>query len=94
MKKTIQYTLTICYMLCVIFACGRTSDNGDLDGMWHLRTLETMGDGTLNDVKEQRIYYAFQFDLVTLRDTQNGGLYVGRFQIGRASCRERLSSPV
>ena len=80
MKKTIQYTLIVCAVLSILFACGRTSDNGDLDGMWHLRTLETLETGTLTDVKENRIYYAFQFDLVTLRDIHNGGLYVGRFQ--------------
>lgn len=43
------------------------SDNGQLDGFWMLRTVETLNDGTVDDVHEQLISWAFQGRLMQAR---------------------------
>ena len=54
----------------ILFAttsCGGFDINGHLDGMWHLRTVETLSDNTIIDVKEQHVYYSVLQDLITVR---------------------------
>lgn len=48
-------------------ACGDFDINGDLDGMWHLRTVETLSDNNQEEVKNQHIYYSWQQHLVTVK---------------------------
>lgn len=59
-------------------SCGDVPDNGDLDGLWHLRTVETLEDNQVEDVKATRIYYAIQQRLITVKH-ESLGQYVGRF---------------
>lgn len=79
MKKTIILPFVLLSAL-FITSCGKTPINGDLDGMWHLRSIETLADNTVEDVKEKRIYYAIQLKLITLRQIDGDvPQYVGRF---------------
>lgn len=80
--------LPLLFLLCVACtlctACANYDDNGDLDGMWHLRTVEELSageaDGQVTEVKEARIYYTFAHQLVSLRKVGSGlSQYVGRF---------------
>lgn len=61
-----------------MMSCGDVPDNGNLDGMWHLRTVENLTDHTVEDVKADRIYYSVQERLVTLRRTGHTQC-IGRF---------------
>lgn len=44
-----------------------TSDNGDLDGFWHLTTVDTLANGVQTDMVSQKIFWSFQKDLLQLR---------------------------
>ncbi len=77
MKKTFLYLFLSCSSLSFI-ACGDVPDNGDLDGMWHLRTVESLSDNQVKDVKEERVYYSIQQRLIVLRRAGYTP-YIGRF---------------
>lgn len=84
MKKTIYHILAVC-ALTFTGSCGDFDINGDLDGMWHLRTVENLTDNTSIPVKEQCVYYSIQQNLITvkrLNDNSSPNQYkqhVGRF---------------
>ena len=44
-----------------------TSDNGDLDGFWHLTAVDTLTNGVQTDMVSQKIFWSFQKDLLQLR---------------------------
>ncbi|MBQ8607442.1 MAG: lipocalin-like domain-containing protein [Bacteroidaceae bacterium] len=75
--------LCILSIICLIFllptACSQAPDNGDLDGMWHLRSVEKLANDSVMDVKEKRIYYSFQLRLISLRRSNLTYSLVGRF---------------
>ncbi len=51
-----------------ICSCGKFDINGDLDGMWHLRTVEDLTEnGIVTEVKEQCVYYSVQQHLITVK---------------------------
>lgn len=45
-----------------------TSGNGDLDGMWHLRTVDTLSTGGTCDMSTGSIYWSVQARLLVLED--------------------------
>ncbi len=50
-------------------ACSvETSDNGKLDGMWHLTQIDTLATGGTNDKSNEKIYWMFQFNLLHMVD--------------------------
>ena len=65
-KKNIYRFFTASILILAI-SCGSFDINGHLDGMWHLRTIETLSDNTVTDVKEECIYYSVLQDLITVR---------------------------
>lgn len=72
MKKTI-YTLFICMMVTMMTSCSwfETDNAGDLEGLWHLRSVEKLDDGTVIDYSKKRIYWAFQKKLLEMQDKEN-----------------------
>ena len=44
-----------------------TSDNGDLDGYWQLRSVDTLSGGTC-DMRDSMKFWAFHADLLQMRD--------------------------
>ena len=72
MKKTI-YTLFICMMVTMMTSCSwfETDNAGDLEGLWHLRSVENLSDGTVTDYSKKRIYWAFQKKLLEMQDKDN-----------------------
>lgn len=83
-KRTI-YRFFTASILFLTTSCGGFDINGHLDGMWHLRTVETLSNNTVTDVKEQCIYYSVLQDLITVRRLgvdEHGKSYlqkIGRF---------------
>lgn len=77
MKKTIYHILAVC-ALTFTGSCGDFDINGDLDGMWHLRTVEDQRANTITPVKEQCIYYSVQQNLITVKSMTHIQ-HVGRF---------------
>lgn len=60
MRKLIYVIFCLLAVSCDI----ETSDNGDLDGYWQLKTVDTLSSGISADVREDGIFWAFQFDLM------------------------------
>jgi len=61
-------------------ACGDYPTNGDLDGMWHLRTTEKLADNQTEDVKAEGIYYSVAQNLISLHKVDSSvKRYIGRF---------------
>ncbi len=76
---TCAFAMTIIALLCV--SCElETSDNGKLDGNWHLTSIDTLATGGQYDLSQQRIYWAVQGKLLYVRDiAQNPISYFFRF---------------
>lgn len=87
-KLTNSILTALTLLLC---CCDKLPTNGELDGQWQLMQIEEKGEtseggtSTSYSTKEQRIYWAFQLDLLNIY-TQLGNLNghtpntVGRFQ--------------
>lgn len=86
MKKNIYSILAVC-TLAWATSCGNYDTNGDLDGMWHLRTVETLANNSVENVKEQCVYYSIQQNLISVKrlyrnnqpDAPKHKQHIGRF---------------
>ena len=57
--------------VCMLFVCScelETSNNGDLDGMWHLVRVDTLSTSGVKYMEDDKIYWLFQFKLLQLED--------------------------
>ena len=55
----------------MLFVCScelETSNNGDLDGMWHLVRVDTLSTSGVKYMEDDKIYWLFQFKLLQLED--------------------------
>ena len=65
--------------IALFTACDKASINGNLDGMWHLVRIDSIGGGSNNVAHELR-YLSFQLHLAEVRSTQGiSGTYLLRF---------------
>lgn len=63
--RKLLYIFTIFLTLA---ACDiHTSDNGDLDGYWQLRSVDTLNGGTC-DMRDSMKFWAFHADMLQMRD--------------------------
>lgn len=56
-----------------------SSDNGDLDGFWHMVAVDTLATGQTCDLSEQTVFWAVQHKLLYLRDYRHSS-FITRFQ--------------
>lgn len=65
-------------LFCTLFtACElETSDNGDLDGFWHLVEVDTLATGGVKDLHQSKMFWAFQMNLLQFTGS---GRYFARF---------------
>lgn len=47
-----------------------TSNNGDLDGFWQLKAVDTLATGGTADMRESGLTWSFQGRILELRDTK------------------------
>lgn len=58
-----------------------TSDNGDLDGYWHLNRVDTLSTGGVCDMSEKLMFWAVQVKLLNTFDRSGqSGSYMFRFE--------------
>jgi len=57
-----------------------TSDNGDLDGFWHLTAVDTLSTGGYADYGERQVFWMFQDTLYKMREYTTDVAVVGHFQ--------------
>lgn len=55
-----------------------SSNNGDLDGYWHLERIDTIATGGVNDLSEQRLFWSVNNKLLMLRGDSSS--YFMRFR--------------
>lgn len=49
-----------------------SSDNGDLDGYWHLESIDSLATGTTVDLSQKRIFWGVEFKLISAREFDHG----------------------
>ena len=58
-------------MLLMLAACDiHTSNNGDLDGYWQLRSVDTLSSGMSCDMRDSMLFWSFQGNLLHVRDNK------------------------
>lgn len=73
-------------LLCaaaILASCSiETSDNGHLDGFWHLEHVDTLATGGTADLSAQYIFWGVQYRLMYAYDSSNDrvGSYYMRFE--------------
>lgn len=81
--------------MCALMMCACTiesSDNGDLDGYWHLEQVDTLATGRVGDYSERRIFWGIEHKLLNVKDVDEGKHgYLFRFEQTYDSLK--LSSP-
>lgn len=77
--KSLLATLATTLMLA---SCNvETSDNGPLDGFWHLEQVDTLATGGTTDYSLGYVFWGVQKDLIYIKDSSNSsvGAYYLRF---------------
>lgn len=74
-------TIIVLSLMFSVVSCDlETSNNGDLDGLWQLRSVDTLSTGASGDMRESGVYWAFQFDLMEAQMVSEDGIFF-RFTI-------------
>lgn len=67
--KRLMYLYFIVGAFLTFVSCGlESSDNGKLDGYWHLEQIDTISTGGVNDLSGQKLFWAVQAKLLMLTD--------------------------
>lgn len=77
----------------LLYACSdfEKSDNGELDGLWQLTTVDTLATGHSADVRALGIFWAVQADLLEIRDAEYANVF---FRFDHDGSVLTLHSPV
>ncbi len=70
MKKVIWMFLLGSLALAMSSCEMETTDNGDLDGFWHLESVDTLATGGVRDYSDQHIFWAVQYKLISISDQE------------------------
>uniref|UniRef100_A0AB33JJ27 Lipocalin-like domain-containing protein n=1 Tax=Prevotella sp. GTC17262 TaxID=3236797 RepID=A0AB33JJ27_9BACT len=69
MKKCFSRYMLVALMASLFVSCEvETSDNGDLDGFWHLEQIETLSTGSVVDLSDELMFWSFQHRLMAVAD--------------------------
>lgn len=93
MRNRNVLTLALAAMLTAACSDFHTSDNGQLDGFWQLANVDTLANNRSGDVRELKIFWAVQADLLEIRDLTNRHLPVF-FRFEHRDGQLKLSRPV
>lgn len=58
-----------------------TSDNGDFDGFWQLSLIDTLSSQNSVDMRDSGYFWAVQYDLLVLRETNQRKEYICKFKL-------------
>lgn len=94
MIKNMKY---VCFLLMLMLGSALlnscevdSSDNGDLDGFWHLESVDTLATGGRCDYSNQRVFWGVQHKLLTVNNYKGGSF---NFRFSQTSDSLILSSP-
>ena len=75
---------TLCLLLFILLlpaACDiESTDNGNLDGFWHLEQVDTLATGGSLNLKEQKIFWGVQYHLIHLTGAGQANNFYLRFR--------------
>ena len=81
-QPTIKSLLAVLATPLLLVSCNvETSDNGPLDGFWHLERIDTLATGGTTDYSSGYVFWGVQKDLIYINDSSNSsvGAYYLRF---------------
>lgn len=80
--KHISTTILLCAATLLASCTIESSDNGPLDGLWHLERVDTLATGGSANLADGYIFWGTQKDLIYCYDAANGsvGAYYLRFR--------------
>lgn len=81
-QPTIKSLLAVLATPLLLVSCNvETSDNGPLDGFWHLERIDTLATGGTTDYSSGYVFWGVQKDLIYIKDSSNSsvGAYYLRF---------------
>ena len=68
MKINITILLSFLFTAVLFTSCDiETSDNGDLDGFWHLERVDTLSTGGSTDLSQAKLFWSFEVKLMALQ---------------------------
>ena len=85
--KRIIWTCILFGLIFGMCSCEmETTDNGDLDGFWHLESVDTLSTGGTCSYKERKVFWGVQHKLIAIRNfapnAASNGYYVRFNQTG------------
>ncbi len=78
MAKPIVFLVAVFMALCLVSCDLETSDNGKLDGFWHLERIDTLATGGSLDTSGDKVFWAIQVRLLQLQG--GSGSFYFRFK--------------
>lgn len=86
-SKKITIAITTLTLILLASCDLETSDNGKLDGQWHLIQIQDLTTNQTQDLTQQYYYWQFQGKLLQLRNTETHEQYLLRFQHDNTTLR-------
>lgn len=80
--EKIKYGYLVLMLMLTICGCeSKWPQNGKLDGQWQLMSITDRNTQVKEEVKDQKLFYRFQLELLMLADLGDSGYgtYIGRF---------------
>jgi hypothetical protein len=80
--KTAIYTnmVALIGIISSLASCSiESSDNGKLDGFWHLEEVDTLATAGKTDLSERRVFWGVQHKIIFIKNYEAGSFYC-RFQ--------------
>ena len=70
--RNILRTFVLFAVMATLSSCNwfETDNAGDLEGLWHVRSVEFKADGTKTDLSSERYYWAFQKKLLQMENKE------------------------
>lgn len=76
MGKTIMFLVAVFMSSCLMSCDLETSDNGKLDGFWHLERIDTLATGRALDMSGEKVFWSFQVNLLQLQEAPRLSIFV------------------
>ena len=74
-QLTIKSLLATLATTLLLASCNvETSDNGPLDGFWHLERVDTLATGGTTDYSSGYVFWGVQKDLIYIKDSSNSSV--------------------
>ena len=81
--KTVAQTIALLAVIPLLVSCEvDASDNGDLDGFWHLESVDTLATGGTLDMSRLHAFWGVEYKLIAARETDghSGDRFYFRFE--------------